>query len=243
MDAKVHQGIGAARRPRREEPDVFVRGENILRKVAPAKASQRSEVALRDAMSEQTDERIASIGVGDRADATGVISRFHHPKAILRGVCHRLLAEDVRSGFETRHCLLGVKMIGRTYVDDIQPTLREHPPKVVISRTAAESGGGGERASADSDKLAAQLADHASVDARDAASSDDRCTHLCLRSTVLFRDEVPNLLQRVGLAAGRHHHFDGGAGLRDFNRLLGAVQPKAVTDEFIKGHRFQIGRH
>jgi hypothetical protein len=112
MDAKVHQGIGAACRPRREEPDVFVRGENILRKVASAKASQRSEVALGDAISEQTDERIASIGVRDRPDATGAVARFHHPKAILRRVRHRLLTEDVRSGFERRDCLLCVKMIG-----------------------------------------------------------------------------------------------------------------------------------
>jgi hypothetical protein len=119
-------------------------------------------------------------------------------------------------------------------VDDIRATLREHPPKVVVSRADAKSGGGGERASADSDKLAAQLADHAGVDARDAASPDDRCTHLYFRSTVLCGDEVPNLLQRVGPAAGRHHHFDSIASLRDFDRLLGAVQSKAMTDKFIK---------
>ena len=119
-------------------------------------------------------------------------------------------------------------------MDDIQSTLYEHPPKVVVSRTVAESGGGCERASADTNKFAAQLTDHASMDARDAASPDDRCTHLSFQSSVLSGDEVPNLLQRVGPAAGRHHHLDGIASLRDFDRLLGAVQPKAVTDKFIK---------
>jgi hypothetical protein len=52
--------------------------------------------------------------------------RIAHGASISQRACQRFFARDIPAGFERRHGMLGVQMIGRQQVDDIDRLVLQH---------------------------------------------------------------------------------------------------------------------